>query len=336
MNVSSQPPVCDVHGHFLPLSALPLLDVGPVRVTVGEVRGNPDSLVLNGMPLGATAGELSSVDYILQQMETAGVERRVLSPPPFTFRYWADVEMGVELCRRLNDGLAEAVASHPQRLVGLCTVPLQDTAAAIAELERATRELGLSGVAVGTVVRDGNLSDERLLDFFAAVADAGLPVLVHPDFVPNRRLADYYLLNLVGMPVETATAMANMIFSGMLDQLPHLRLCFSHGGGVAPYLFGRWTRGWQVRPECRDRIRRPPEEYLRLVYCDTITHSSLSLSFLIRLIGEHRVLLGTDHPFDVQDPDPRGTLAAAPGIGPEERHWVERRAPEQWLRGASA
>ncbi len=332
-HVSSLPPVSDVHGHYLPREILPLLEEGPGRVTLGEVNGVRDSILLNGMPVGTTIGEISSVEFILEEMDRAGIERRVLSPPPFTFRYWAEPEVGVQLCRRLNESLAEVVAAHPDRLVGLCTVPMQDTASAIAELERATGELGLSGVEAGTIVRDGNLSDERLFDFFAAVADAGLPVLIHPDFVPNPRLRNYYLINLVGMPVETATAMANIVFSGMLERLPGLRLCFSHGGGVAPYLFGRWEKGWQVRPECRADISRAPSEYVRLSYHDTITHSPLALSFLVRLAGANRVLLGTDHPFDVQDIDPRAMVAAAPGLSDEERNTVERTAPHEWLTG---
>lgn len=331
--MSSLPPVCDVHGHYLPREILPLLEEGAGRVTLGEVNGVPDSILLNGMPVGSTIEHLCSVEFILEEMERAGIERHVLSPPPFTFRYWQETEVGVELCQRLNDALAAVVADNPNRFIGLSTVPLQSTEAAIRELERSTRELGLAGVEVGTVVGEGNLSDQRLQDFFVAVAEAGLPVLVHPDFVPNPRLARHYLINLIGMPVETATAMGNIVFSGMLERIPGLRFCFSHGGGVAPYLFGRWEKGWQVRPECRSDISRAPSEYVRLFYYDTITHSPLALSFLVRLAGANRVVLGTDHPFDVQDIDPRATVAAAPGLSDEERNTVERTAPHEWLTG---
>lgn len=331
----AKPPVCDVHGHYLPRHILPHLEFGRARVTLGEVNAVPENVLLNGMPVGSTIEHLSSIEFIIEEMDRAGIERRVLSPPPFTFRYWLDPGSGLDLCRRLNDALAEAVALHPDRLVGLCTVPLQDADAAVRELERATRDLGLVGVEVGTPVGEGNLSDERLSGFFAAVAEAGLPVLTHPDFVPNPRLGEHYLINLIGLPVETAIAMGNIVFSGMLERLPGLRLCFSHGGGVAPYLFGRWEKGWQVRAECRERIVRPPSEYVRLLYHDTITHSPVALGFLIRLVGPSRVLLGTDHPFDVQDANPRSTLAVAPGVTEEERDAVERTAPQQWLSGES-
>jgi aminocarboxymuconate-semialdehyde decarboxylase len=256
----------------------------------------------------------------------------VLSPPPFTFRYWEDPGAGAELCRVLNESLAEAIAGHDD-LVGLATVPLQDTDAAIAEMDHATRELGLVGVEVGTYVGDRNLADPQLEPFFAAAAQAGVPVLIHPDFRPNPRWSEYYLINLLGLPVETAITMSNLVFAGTLDRHPDLRLCFVHGGGAAPYLFGRWDVGWQVRTETKLQIRRPPSDYLRLVYCDTLTHSAEALAYLIRVAGPERVVLGTDNPFDVRDRDPRGQLARVPDLLPAECDQVERHSPLSWLTG---
>lgn len=324
--------VCDVHAHYLSSDALKHLDRGAVRVTLETVDGVPDSIVANGMPVGATIHQLASVEGIIDGMRAEELEQRILSPPPFTFRYWEDLDRAVDRCRVLNDTLAEVVASR-EELLALCTVPLQDTDAAIAELERALRDLGHVGVTVGTIVGDENLTTPRLKPFFSAVEQAGAPILVHPDFVPSPRLGDYYLVNVVGMPVETATAMANMVFSGMLDRLPELRVCFLHGGGAAPYLYGRWGKGWEVRPEARRDIARPPQEYLRELYCDSLTHSSEALAYLVRVAGADRVVLGTDSPFDVREPDPRGRLAAAPGIGPAERDQIERRSPFTWLYG---
>lgn len=327
------PPVCDVHGHYLPRAVLGALESGRAKVTLGEANGEPGNVLLNGMPVGSTIDHLSSPDFILEEMDRAGIEVRVLSPPPFTFRYWLGASDGVDLCRRLNDSLAEVVSQHQGRLIGLCTLPLQDTEAALRELDRATNELGLAGLEVGTIVGDGNLSDGRLTPLWEAVSARGVPVLVHPDFVPNPRLANHYLINLIGMPVETAIAMGNMVFSGLFERLPDLRVCFSHGGGVAPYLIGRWDKGWQVRPESRSGIERLPSKSAMSTYHDTITHSPLALNFLVRLFGASRVVLGTDHPFDVQDMNPRGTLAATPDLTDEERDAVERHAPHRWLTG---
>lgn len=325
-------PVCDVHAHYLSPDALKRLDRGAVRVTLETVDGIADSIVANRMPVGATIHQLASVEGIIEGMRAEGLEQRVLSPPPFTYRYWEGLDDAAERCRVLNDTLAEVVAGQ-EEFLGLCTVPLQDTDGAIAEFERAVRDLGHVGVTVGTIVGDENLTTPRLEPFFSVVEQAGAPVLVHPDFVPSPRLGDYYLVNVLGMPVETATAMANMVFSGMLDRLPDLRVCFLHGGGAAPFLWGRWEKGWEVRPEARQEISRPPHEYLSELYCDSLTHSVEALAFLVRVAGADRVVLGTDTPFDVREPDPRGRLAAVPGITDSQRDQIERRSPFTWLYG---
>lgn len=329
---AGHPPVCDVHAHYLSADVLDLLDRGPIRVRLDTVDGVDDAITVKGMPVGATIHQLASIDGIVAEMRREGLEQRVLSPPPFTYRYWQDVAAGADLCRALNETLAAVVAEHDE-LLGLATVPLQDTDAAIAELEHATRELGLVGVTVGTNVHGENLSHPRLEPFFAAVEQAGAPVLVHPDFVSVDRLSRHYLINLVGMPVESATALANLVFDGTLDRHPDLRLCFLHGGGAAPYLYGRWNVGWRVRTETKTDIERPPGDYLGLVYCDTLTHSAEALGYLVRVAGPERVVLGTDSPFDIRDPDPRGMLAAAPGVTDEQRDQIERRSPLAWLTG---
>lgn len=330
---ADHPPICDVHAHYLSEDVVGRLDQGAARVRLDDVRGVSDAITLNGMPVGATIHQLSSVDGILAEMARTGLERRVLSTPPFTFRYWEEPEEGADLCRALNETLAAVVAEHDE-FVGLCTVPLQDTDAAIAEFEYATRELGLTGVTVGTAVGEENLSASGLEPFFATVEAADAPILVHPDFVPVDRLASHYLLNLVGLPVESATALANLVFAGTLDRLPDLRWCFLHGGGAAPYLYGRWEMGWHVRPETRADTPRPPSEYLNHVFCDTLTHSTRALRYLLDVAGSSRVVLGTDSPFDVKDHDPRSHIAGVPDLTEDEREDMERWSPQQWLTGS--
>lgn len=331
--MNDRPPVCDVHAHYLAEEVVGRLDRGIARVRLDEVRGTTDSITLNGMPVGATIHQLSSVDGVLDEMARTGLERRVLSTPPFTFRYWDDPQEGADLCRALNETLAAVVAEHDE-FVGLCTVPLQDTDAAIAEFEYATRELGLAGVTVGTAVGDENLSSHRIEPFFATVEAAGAPVLVHPDFVPVDRLASHYLLNLVGLPVESATALANLVFSGTLDRMPDLRFCFLHGGGAAPYLYGRWEMGWHIRPESRADTPKPPSDYLSRVFCDTLTHSAQALRHLLDVAGSSRVVLGTDSPFDVKDHDPRAHIESVPDLSDRERDDMERWSPQEWLTGS--
>ena len=326
-------PVWDVHAHYLPPAALALMSEGQVRVQVETVDGVPDSISVNGIAVGATVEQLSNVDDIVAVTDRAGIDRRVLSPPPFTYRYWNDPDDSLELCRLLNDAIATVVATHPDRFLGLATVPLQDTEKSIAELRRAQEDLGLVGVTFGTNVAGGNVSDRVRWPLLGEAADRNLPVLIHPDFVPNPRIDDYYLINVVGMPTESAMTMSNMLFSGLFTEFPRLRVLFMHGGGSGPYLFGRWDAAHRVRPESRVDIDRPPTSLLDNVFCDTLTHSHAALSYLVEVLGEHNVVLGTDLPFDVQDPDPRAHVRSAPRLTDEQISVIERVSPVRWLTG---
>lgn len=328
--------VWDVHAHYIPTEAVSLMGSGQVEVrleTVGEI---PDSITINGISAGATIQQLSDVDGILAATDRAGIDRRVLSPPPFTYRYWNKPASSLELCRVINEATSQVVAAHPDRFVGLATVPLQDTELAIAELQRAHDDLDLVGVTVGTNVAGGNVSDPMRRPFIQATHELDMPILVHPDFVANPRLGDYYLINVLGMPTESATTMANMIFSGVFQQFEDLRVCFMHGGGSAPYLFGRWDAAFRLRPESRIHIDSPPTSQLQNVFCDTLTHSPTALAYLIEVMGPENVVLGTDLPFDVEDPDPRAHLRSAPRIEAGQIETIETVSPLRWLMGEVA
>ncbi|MGH8913410.1 MAG: amidohydrolase family protein [Acidimicrobiia bacterium] len=326
-------PVWDVHAHYMPPEAIDPMGDGMVQVRLETVGGAPDSITVNGMPVGATIHQISDTEGIIAATDRAGIDVRVLSPPPFTYRYWNDPDASLDLCRLLNDATAEVVRAHPNRFRGLATVPLQDTDASIHELRRARDELGLVGVTIGTNVAGANVSDPSRRPFLAEAAANGMPILVHPDFVPTPRLDHYYLVNLIGLPTESAITMGNMIFSGLFDELPELRVCFMHGGGSAPFLFGRWDTGWRVRPESRVDTALRPTDYLANIYCDTLTHSPLALSHLVEVLGAKNVVIGTDMPFDVEDPDPLDHLRRAPRLSEDDVHTIESMSPVQWLTG---
>ena len=326
----------DVHAHHLPYSAVPLLADGLAAVSMGEVNGIADSIMVNGMAVGATTHQLGDIEGLVAATDAAGLDKRVMSPPPFTYRYWDDPEATLALHRLLNDATAELVEAHPDRFVGLATIPIQDPALAVAELRRAHDELGLIGVTIGTNVAGGNIADEVRRPVLAEASDRRFPVLVHPDFVPNPRWSTHYLINLIGMPVDTAIAMGTLIFSGCMAEYTDLRVCFLHGGGAAPYLFGRWDKGWKVRPESRFHIDSPPTLHLDRVFCDTLTHSPEALSYLVEVLGAANVVVGTDCPFDVEDPDPLGTLDAAPRLDDGERETIRSVSPVRWLTGTEA
>lgn len=326
---ASGEPTCDVHAHYLPREAIALMSSGMASIRLEDVGGVPESITLGGMPVGSSVGQLSSIELMTAAMESAGISHRVLSPPPFTYRYWSDPDDSLRLCRLLNDAHARLVADHPERFSGLCTVPLQDVDLAIGELERAIDDLGLHGVTLGTNVAGHTIADPSLRPFLAAVAGKGVPILVHPDFVPNPRLADHYLVNLVGMPTESAIVLADLILSGVLEELPDLRICFVHGGGSAPYLLGRLVRGWHVRPETRRHTSKPPDAYLHNVFFDSLTHSDVALDYLVDLVGSENVVIGTDSPFDVEDPAPLNGLDRLGGV---DRENVAHRSASRWLR----
>lgn len=333
MTEASALPIWDVHAHHLPESAIGLMGYGVASVGLDTIDGVHDSITVNGMPVGATVQQLADSRALLAATDRSGIDRRVLSPPPFTYRYWDDPRATLDLHRILNDATASLVEAHPDRFVGLAMVPLQDNDLAIGELRRARDELGLVGLSLGTNVAGGNIADEARRPLLAAAAESDTPILVHPDFVPNPRWATHYLINLLGMPVDTAIALANLAFSGRLGEFPDLRFCFLHGGGAAPYLFGRWDRGWQVRSESKADTDQPPTTQLGSVFCDTLTHSPEALAYLVEVMGADRVVIGTDTPFDVEDSEPLASLAAAPRLSEEDRVTIRSVSPLAWLYG---
>jgi aminocarboxymuconate-semialdehyde decarboxylase len=235
-----------------------------------------------------------------------GVDAQVLSTVPVMFSYWAKPEDTYDLARLLNDHLAEVVRAQPRHFVGLGTLPLQAPDLAIRELKRCVRELGLVGAEIGTHVNDWNLDHPALFPFFEAAQELGAALFVHPwDILGRERLAKYWLAWLVGMPAETALAICSVIFGGVLERLPRLRLCFAHGGGAFPGTVGRIEHGFRVRPDlCAVDNACNPRSYLGRFYVDSLVHDAGALRYLIDLIGADRVALGSDYPFPLGEAEP--------------------------------
>ena len=301
-------PVVDIHAHFVPQGYLRLIEAegGAHGVRLGSGPDGPMILV-GQVPIGPIRPHYYDLDLRLRAMDAQGVTIHALSlMPPMV--YWADGPLGLRLARLVNDAMAEAARAHPDRFVGLATLPLQDPEAAVAEVDRAVNEMGCRGVYLGTNVRGKDLDDAIFTPLFARIESLRVPVFFHPlNVVGGERVARYYLHNLLGNPFDTALAAARLIFGGVLDRFPSLRICLPHAGGALPYLLGRMDRGYKVRPECR-HLPRPPSAYLSHFFFDTISHSPQALRYLIRLVGADRVLLGSDYCFDMGYEDPVGVV----------------------------
>ena len=234
------------------------------------------------------------------------VDIQVLSTVPAMFSYWAKAVDALDISMLLNDHIAEVVAEFPQRFIGLGTIPLQDIDLAISEMERCLSDLGLAGVEIGTNVNQRNLDDELLFSVFEAAQDLNAAIFVHPwDMMGQDDLQKYWLSWLVGMPAETSRAICSMIFGGVFERLPNLRVAFAHGGGAFPAILGRVQHGFHVRPDlCAVDNKIDPVKYLGKFWVDSLVHDNDALDYLINKVGINKIALGTDYPFPLGELEP--------------------------------
>ncbi|SEE12117.1 aminocarboxymuconate-semialdehyde decarboxylase [Streptomyces misionensis] len=303
MNGDIRAGVIDVHAHWLPRDLLALPPGNPL----GGMNDRDGELFLGEIPLSFPTAAMTDVDTIVADTLKAGLGARVISAPPFAFPVHAPAEAD-DYITAYNEQLADAVSRTDGTLVGLGLVRLDDVAAARRELTRLAAAEGIAGVAVPPVV-DGRSYDRGVpREVLGVAAELGLSVLVHPMQLPRAEWDHHYLVNLIGNPVETTTAVAGVLLGGVLEELPDLRICFVHGGGCAPSLLGRWGHGWRSRDDVRRGSTRPPAESFGLLYFDTITHDPEVLRLLRAHASPDRIVCGSDYPFDMAQPDPVGFL----------------------------
>ena len=242
----------------------------------------------------------------LDDCQESGVSLQVISTIPVMFSYWAQPKHTYLLSRLLNDDIANVVQNNPKRFVGLGTIPMQDEKLAVKELERCIQDLRFPGIQIGSNINGKNLSSQKFFPIFEAAADLGSCIFVHPwNIMGKNQMEKYWLPWLVGMPAETSRAICSMIFSGIFEKLPNLRVAFAHGGGSFPATIGRIQHGYDSRPDlCAIDNNVDPTEYLGKFWIDSLVHDFDMLEFLLKKVGNKKIALGSDYPFPLGEKMP--------------------------------
>ncbi len=319
-------PVIDVHAHVLLPGADEAVAGQPGLLAARELdarRNGPAALAVSGPMVASRLTLLTDVPARLAAMDDAGVDIQLVSPSPSHYHYWADEDLARSVWELANAGVAAHCAAAPDRLIGLGLVPLQHPGLAAAALDHAL-SLGLRGVEISSHAPGApgrELSDPAYAPFWARAERTGALVFLHPfGCTLDERLDRWYLSNTVGQPAENAVALSHLIFGGVLDRHPGLRIIAAHGGGYLPTHIGRSDHAWRVRPDARD-CANEPSSYLKRMWFDSLVHSPAVLRALIGAVGADRVLLGSDFPFDMGTDDPLGALRAA-GLTESDFHAV--------------
>lgn len=256
---------------------------------------------------------------------------QVLSTVPVMFSYWAKPQDGDYVAKFLNDHICEVCSTHPKRFVALGTLPMQDTALAVKELQRLKGQ-GVPGVQIGSHVNEFNLDDKRFFPIYEALESLGMCLFVHPwDMMGQERMQKYWLPWLVGMPAESSLAICSMIFGGVFEKFPKLRVAFAHGGGSFPITIGRIEHGFEARPDlCAVDNPTSPRSYLGHFYLDSLVHDADALKYIVKLVGTNRVMLGTDYPFPLGEQVP-GQLIEDCQFAPSEKKRLLADNALEWL-----
>lgn len=246
----------------------------------------------------------------LADMDLQGVDIQVLAIAPPQYFYWLDEPTGARVAAIQNDRIAEMAAARPDRFVGVANLPMDHPRAAVAEMERAHRQLGFNGFEINADVNGGDLDDRRFDPVWEKACELGMLVILHPHgFTHPQRMGEYYLANVVCMPLASTLTVSRMILGGVWERFPELAMLVVHGGGYLPFYYARTDHAYRHRPELRRHISRLPSEYLHHLYFDTLVFDPRAVEYLIGEYGADHVLMGTDYPFDMGPPDPLGFLA---------------------------
>jgi len=268
----------------------------------------------------------------MKEMDATDVTIQVLSTIPVLFNYWSKPKDGLETSRFFNDHIADTVTKNTTRFIGIGTVPLQDVDLAIQEMERCVNELKMPGLEIGSNINGCNLSDKIFFPFYKRAEELGCALFIHPwEMMGETQMQQYWLPWLVGMPAETSRAICSMIFGGVLQTFPKLRIAFAHGGGSFPLTIGRIEHGFKVRPDlvAVDNAINP-REYVGKFWIDSLVHDEKAMQYIIDVIGESKICLGSDYPFPLGEHHP-GKLIETMHFEKESQEKLLFKNAKEWL-----
>ncbi len=317
------PQTIDFHAHVIAPAARELAEQArrEGRAQEGPPQTNAESAEHNRkLAQERYEADFAQLDRRLARMDKQQIEMEVLSPSPETYNYWAEADLAERMVRANNEYIAELVQKHPQRFTGISAVAMQHPDLAARQVREAVRDFGLKGIEVSGSPGGADLDDSRFEPVWQAVEEHDAVVFIHPaGCVIGSRLLDYYLNNLIGNPLDTTIALSRLIFGGVLDRFPGLKIVGAHGGGFLPSYVSRSDHGYAVRPECQ-RIQHPPSWYVRnRLWFDNLVYRRESAAHLIREAGPSQVVLGTDYPYDMGQDDPVAIVEAIEQLSVEDK-----------------
>lgn len=320
----TQPTVVDVHHHSLPIGFIEQVRREGSRYGFRLEETDPGKFLKITSSDGRTVG-ISDQGWDREvrgrEMDRAGIDLGLQSVIPGMMCYGSGETQVEWASRGINDALGAEMQARPDRVSGMATVPLQFPNLAVREMERVVRDYGMRSVQIASNVNGENLDEPAYNTFWEAAEGLGVLVFIHPQYqVAKHRLSRYHLANLIGNPLETSIAAASIVFGGVLERFPDLKVCLAHAGGYGPWIRGRWRHGQEVRPESRERgATKPFDEYFALLYFDTIIHNELALKYLIDSVGADHVLHGTDYPADMGNWDQVPLIENLAGISADDK-----------------
>jgi aminocarboxymuconate-semialdehyde decarboxylase len=304
----------DIHAHVVIPEAAKYMEphFDPMRIAMVKHANDHTREVNVQQDKDRMPVAMSDVKDRIAVLDTQGINMQVVAPPPPQCYYQSPIEHALKGSQMVNDGIAEWIAPHPDRFAGLGTVPLQDPVAAVKELDRCINSLHLKGVMILTNVDGEEVAAERFEPFWRKAEELGALVMIHPNgFTEGDRLHEYYFSNVFGNPLETSLALHYLIFNGVMERMPDLKILGVHGGGYLPAYSGRIDHAWGARSDCQAGLPKEPTHYLRKMYFDSVVFSHHQLEYLVNVFGEDHIVMGSDYPFDMADYDPVEHIATS-------------------------